>query len=131
MSDAPEPLPQPAPKWQESASEFISARKELFAIEAKAAGEAAARKGVLAGIIAFFAVIAWLTIVAGVIGWISAASGSAWYFVTLGAAAAHLIVAGAAAVLLRRPTAPTFPLLKAELSKDREWLDQLKEKPKR
>ncbi len=101
--------------------EFISARAELFSLEAKEAGAFFGRKAVFALIIAFCAVMAWLAIVAGVIGWIAAA-GVPWYFAALGAAAVHLIVAGIAFVLLRRPAPPAFSHTKAELAKDREWL---------
>lgn len=101
--------------------EFVSARVELFSLEAKEAGASAVKKLVLLVLIACCAMFAWLGILAGVIGWI-AATGVPWYFAALGAAALHLVVAGIAAILLRRPAPPTFSHTKAELAKDREWL---------
>ncbi|WP_193211848.1 phage holin family protein [Luteolibacter marinus] len=131
MTEAPEPAPKGESSWRESVPEFISARLDLFALEAKDAGQVAARKGVLIGLIAGCAVLAWIAIVAGLIGWISAAQESVpWYFVTLGAAFLHLLVAGLATLAVRRPSPPSFSLLKTELSKDREWLAHLNEKPK-
>ncbi len=114
---------------RESAVEFVSARLELLSLEARDAGQAAARKGVLAALAAGCAIMAWMALVAGIIGWIAAA-GAPWHFAALGAAVFHLLVAGIAAALLRRPSAASFPLTKSELIKDREWLLNLKDRPK-
>lgn len=121
MSEGPEPVSPPPLSWRAAAVEFISARAELFSLEAKEAGAFFGRKAVFAVIIAFCAVVAWLAIVAGLIGWVASA-GVPWYFAALGAAALHLLVAGIAVVLLRRPIPPAFSHTKAELAKDREWL---------
>ena len=110
--------------------EFVSSRLELFSLEAKEAGTSVAKRAALVIIILGCAIMAWLAIVAGVIGWVAAA-GVPWYFAALGAAALHLLVAGIAAILLRRPADPSFPHLKAELAKDREWLLNKDESSKR
>lgn len=104
---------------------------ELLALETREAGHHAVKIGVMAAIIAGCAMIAWLTIVAGLIGWVAAAGKFPWHFVALGAAGLHLLVAGIVVVILRRPSSPMFSISKAELLKDREWLLNLKEKPKR
>lgn len=112
--------------------EFVSARMELVALEAREAGMRAARRGVLIAFIGGCAMTAWLTGMAGLIGWIATSgSGIAWHWVALAAAALHLLLAGIAVQVLRRPTPPTFPIARAELSKDREWLLNLKDKPTR
>jgi uncharacterized membrane protein YqjE len=121
MTQDPEPVSPAPPTWREAVVEFISARAELFSLEAKEAGAFFGKKAVLAVVIAFCALVAWLAIVAGLIGWVASA-GVAWYFAALGAAALHLLVAGIAALLLRRPAPPAFSHTKAELAKDREWL---------
>ena len=77
------------------------------------------------------AVIAWMAAVAGLIGWVAAAGVMPWHFAALAAAGLHLLVAGIVFAMLRRPAPPAFPLSKAELFKDREWLLNLKDKPKR
>lgn len=111
--------------------EFVSARVELLSLEAREASQQAVRKGVLAAWIAGCAVIAWMAAVAGLIGWVAASKAEIpWYFAALGAAVLHLLLAGIAALALRRPSPQAFPLSKAELLKDREWLLNLKE-PKR
>lgn len=129
MSDAPEPEAESASSWRESAVEFVSARMELLALEAREAGQQAARKGVMAGIIAGCAMTAWLAGVAGLIGWIAAAGKFPWHFAALGAAVFHLVIAGIVVAVLRRPSSPAFSLSKAELLKDRQWLLNLKHKP--
>jgi uncharacterized membrane protein YqjE len=114
-----------------SAVEFVSARLELLSLEAQEAGKAAARKGALVGLIVGCAMIAWMALVAGLIGWIATAGdGVKWHFVAIGAAIFHLLLAGVAAAVLRRPSAASFPLTKSELLKDREWLLNLKDRPK-
>ena len=90
----------------------------------------AARRGVMAAIIAGCAMTAWLAGVAGLIGWVAAAGEFPWHFAALGAAVLHLLVAGIVVALLRRPSPPMFSISKAELLKDREWLLNLKDKPK-
>lgn len=132
MTDPLEPAIQPPPSsWRESAVEFVSARMDLFALEAKDASQSAARRVALIILICGCAVIAWMAVVAGLIGWIAASQGEVpWHFVAIGMAVFHLLLAGIAAAVLRRPAPPAFPLLKAELSKDREWLTQIKEAPK-
>jgi len=110
--------------------EFVAARLDLFALEAKDAGKLAARRGALVAVITGCAMMAWMAAVAGLIGWVATAgAGIDWYFVALGAAGFHLVLAGIAAYVLRRPAPQAFPLTKAEISKDREWLLHLKDKP--
>src|SRR5690606_21162507 len=120
----------PGPAWQEAAADFVAARVELLSLEARKAAAAAALKGALAAFAVSCAMIAWLLLVAGLVGWIAAAAGWPWHFVALAAAVFHLALAGIAAVLLRRPGPPSFPLSRAELAKDHEWLRNLQDKPK-
>jgi uncharacterized membrane protein YqjE len=131
MSDAPESEARQASSLRESAVEFVSARMELLALETREAGHRAIKVGVMAAIVAGCAMIAWLAIVAGLIGWVAAAGKFAWHFAALGAALLHLLVAGIVVALLRRPSSPMFSISKAELLKDRAWLLNLKDKPKR
>lgn len=132
MTEGPAPEPHAAPSWRESAVEFVSARMELVALEAREAGARVARRGILLAFIGGCAMTAWLTGMAGLIGWIATSGkGIAWHWVALAAAALHLLLAGIAALVLRRPAPPAFPIARAELSKDREWLLNLKDKPTR
>jgi hypothetical protein len=132
MTEGPAPETQATPSWRESAVEFVSARMELVALEAREAGRAAARRGVILAFIGGCAMTAWLTGMAGLIGWVATSgAGIAWHWVALAAAALHLLLAGIAAMVLRRPASPAFPIARAELLKDREWLLNLKDKPTR
>lgn len=127
MTQDTEPEVQASSSWRESAVEFVSSRLELVALEASEAGKMAARKGALVALIVGCGMIAWMAAVAGLIGWIASAGPNVkWHFVALGAALFHLVLAGIAAAVLRRPAPPAFSLSKAELSKDREWLLNLK-----
>ena len=119
-----------ASSWRESAVEFVSARMELLALEAREAGQTAAKRGVMAAIIAGCAMMAWLAGVAGLIGWVAASGKFPLHFAALGAAVLHLLIAGLVVLAVRRPMPPVFPISKAELLKDREWLLNLKDKPK-
>jgi uncharacterized membrane protein YqjE len=131
MTDGSEPESQARPSWRESAVEFISARLELVALESRDAGRIAARRFVLLAFIGGCAMTAWLAGIAGLIGWVaSAGDGIPWPLAALAACVLHLLLAGIAALALRRPTPPAFPHVRAELSKDREWLLNLKDKPR-
>lgn len=131
MTEVPAPESSAAPSWRESAVEFVAARAELIALEAREAGRAAARRAVLLAFIGGCALTAWLTGMAGLIGWVATAGGGLpWHWVALAAALLHLLLAGIAVLVLRRPAAPAFPISRAELSKDRQWLLNLKDEPK-
>ena len=131
MTEGPATEPHATPSWRETAVEFVSARVDLVALEAREAGLSAARCGVLLAFIGGCAMTAWLTGIAGLIGWIATSgSGIAWHWVALAAAVLHLLLAGIAVLVLRRPAPPAFPIVRAELSKDCEWLLNLKDKPK-
>jgi uncharacterized membrane protein YqjE len=131
MSDGSEPEAPPRPCWRESLVEFISTRLELVALESRDAGRIAARRLLVLAFIAGCAMTAWLAGIAGLIGWLASAGGGLpWYLAALAASALHLLLAGLAVVTLRRPAPPAFPHVRAELSKDREWLLNLKNKPR-
>lgn len=129
MSPPIDPDDAQATPWREAAAEFVSARLELFTLEAREASQRAARKAALLAFAAGCGVTFWLCFVAGVIGWI-AASGHPWHFVALACAAFHLVAAGIAVAVIRRPGPPSFPLSRAEFEKDRQWLSQTQETPK-
>lgn len=130
MTDGSQPDHPPRPCWRESLVEFISARLELVAIESRDAGRIAARRLLLLAFIAGCAMTAWLAGIAGLIGWLASAGGLPWHFAALAASALHLALAFIAVTTLRRPAPPAFPHVRAELSKDREWLLNLKNKPR-
>lgn len=133
MSDAPEkPDPQaPQPEgWVAAASTFISARLELIKLEARDASQEAAKRGGLLLVVLIGTFLVWLLGVAGLIGWISESQSWSWYAVTLAFAGVHLLFVIIAAVLLKKPAAPSFPITRAELSKDQAWLETLNKDPK-
>jgi uncharacterized membrane protein YqjE len=130
MNSGPDPEASSGPSLRESAVDFVAARMELLALEAREAGKEAARRGAMAGLAAGLACVAWLAAAAGITGWVAASGKIPWHFAALGMAAVHLLAAGALGLALRRPAPPAFPLSKAELTKDRAWLLNLKDTPK-
>lgn len=131
MTEGPDPANPPQPSLRKSAVEFVTARLELVALEARDAGRMAARRGLLLAFIAGCAMTAWLAGIAGLIGGIAASRlAIPWHLAALGVAVLHLLIAGVAAMVLRRPTPPAFPHARDELAKDREWLLNLKDRPK-
>lgn len=134
MSDeASEPPVQHPPQeegWKAAASNFVGSRIELFKLEARDAGQQAAKRGGLLAVILGSSFLVWLLGVAALIGWISDSQSWPWYAVTFAMAGLHLLAAIIAAVLLKKPAEPPFPLTRAELSKDQEWLETLKNDPK-
>jgi uncharacterized membrane protein YqjE len=131
MTDGSEPESHPRPSLRESAVEFLSARLELVALESRDAGRIAARRLLLVAFIGACAMTAWLAGIAGLIGWVATAGdGIPWPLAALAACVLHLLLAGIAVLALRRPAPPAFPHVRAELSKDREWLLNLKDKPR-
>lgn len=111
-------------------SSFISARIELIKLEARDASQEAVKRGLLLAIILIGTFLVWLLGVAGLIGWIAESQSWHWFFVTLAFAGVHLLIVIIAAVLLKKPAPSSFPLTRAELSKDQAWLETLKKDPK-
>ncbi len=116
--------------FKEAASEFVSARLKLIALEAQSAGKAVIRKLVCAVVAILCALFIWVGSVVGLIGWVTSLSGLPWFGVTFLAVLAHLLVAGICAWVMTKAGSPYFPHTRNELSKDREWLKTLKKPSK-
>jgi hypothetical protein len=133
MSDAsPETPPSQSPPsggWAAATSNFLNARLDLFKLEARDASQEAVKRGALLAVVLGCIFLVWLFGVAGLIGLISASQSWPWYAVTLVVAGLHLLLAIIAGTLLKKPAAPSFPLTRAELSKDQAWLETLKKDP--
>ncbi|MEM1083074.1 MAG: phage holin family protein [Verrucomicrobiota bacterium] len=134
MSDAPEPTDPTDPEnegWIASASNFLTTRIELVRLEAREAGKHAAKRLGLVIFIIGAALFSWLIGMAGLIGLIAASKPEwPWYWVTISVAALHLLAAVLALLALKKPAPPSFPVTRAELSKDQAWLESLKNDPK-
>lgn len=115
----------PPEGWKNLLVEFIDARLSLIRLEARDAGKEAARRGAIVVMITGAGLATWGLTLAGIIGWISANREWPWYFVALGIALLHLIIAAAGLLLLKQRSAPSFPLTRSELAKDREWLQTI------
>jgi uncharacterized membrane protein YqjE len=124
---------------QESAAEFrsrledhLTARAELFGIEAREAASRAARKGALGLAAAGLALGSYAFLVVATVSllgrWLERAwpepfAGLGWQIVAILCGGAHLLLAFALVRKLRRsPTPPLFQYTLAEFQQDREWL---------
>jgi hypothetical protein len=113
---------------------YLSARKELFAIEAKELAGRLRIRG--AGVVAIgvLVVSTYALLIAGLIGWLAALSGPnglAWYSIALIIAGIQLILAVIIGFLVTRPMPPAFPFTRKELQLDSSWLQSLKTRVKK
>ena len=129
-ADAGRHEPRPA-NWREALMSLIASRIALIQLEARETARQRARRvvGVLVAAICLF--FTWALLLAGGIAAVSSATGCPWHWLTIGAAALHLLLAllllaGGSA----KPSAPAFPLTRAEFQKDREWIENFQKKPK-
>ncbi len=125
-----EPPQEPASAgWKATLAEFVDARLDLIRLEARDAGREAARRAAIVIVITGASLAAWFMGIAGLIGWIAGATGWPWYFVALGGTALHFLIAVIGALFLKKGTT-LFPITRSELSKDREWLQTIKDEGK-
>lgn len=112
-------------------ADFLAARMQLTAFEAREFGILLARKGAMAAIILGCGSVAYLLFLAGLIGLLSATTDMfSWYGVTLVLALLHVIPVLITIAVIRRPMPRLFPDTRSEISKDLEWLERFKKKPK-
>lgn len=114
-------------------SEFVSARLELAAIEAKEAAAFTVRKVVWAVALALCAFFVWMLLLAGLAGLLadwaetrisdSLPGVPGWVAVLFGLAVLHALAAVVLVVLLKKkPAAPLFELTRQEIENDRTWV---------
>ncbi|MFK7909373.1 MAG: phage holin family protein [Akkermansiaceae bacterium] len=113
-------------------SEFVSARLELAAIEAKEAAEFTVRKVVSAVILALCAFFIWALLLAGLTGLLAGWAQeqlaghlpgvSGWVIVLFALAIIHTLVAIILIwVIKKKPAAPLFELTRQEIENDKQW----------
>ena len=124
-----------AQQFREGLGDHLKARAELLAIETREAGEVVARKGSLALITAtllFFGYALVLATIVSLVGeWVESLSGQltgrGWQLTALAAGFLHFLFALALFRKLKRNRDLTlFEFTRAELNKDREWLNKSK-----
>lgn len=113
--------------WKEAIPVLIASRMGILQIEAKDALEVAVRKLIISGVLAFCLIAAWMLLTAGLIGLISVYFHIAWYFAAFLLAGVHLLIAFFMQLAVKRSKSiESFPITREEFEKDREWLNQLK-----
>ena len=114
--------------WKEAFSVLISSKIGIFKAEAKEVAAVAIVKIVLLSVAAFFLLIAWMLVNAAVVGVIAQNTPWEWYHALFGLAGGHCLVALVLFLIARTKSADPFPVTRAELEKDREWLENLKKR---
>lgn len=131
IAPPPHEVKSPPPRgFKEAASDFVSARLKLIALEAQCAGKAVIRKVVCAVVAILCALFIWIGSVVGLIGWVTSLTGMPWFGVTFLAVLVHFLVAGICVGVMIKAGSPYFPHTRNELAKDREWLKTLKKPSK-
>ncbi len=124
-----------AQQFRDGLGDHLKARAELLAIETREAGEVVARKGSLALITATFLFFGYALVLATVISlvgeWMESLSehlsGRGWQLTALATGFLHFLFALAVFRKLKRNRDLTlFEFTRAELNKDREWLNKSK-----
>lgn len=113
--------------WKVAIPDLIASRIGIFRIEAGDATEVLTKKLIMLGVTVFCLIATWGLLTAGLIGWISAYFNVAWYFTAFSIGAIHLLIALTMINFIKRSKKiESFPITRAEFEKDREWLNQLK-----
>ncbi|MFK7852399.1 MAG: phage holin family protein [Akkermansiaceae bacterium] len=112
--------------WKEAGVDFISSKVGIFRVEAKAAATAAIGKIALLLVAVFFLFVTYALLLVGLVGWISDSINWQWYHVAFAISGGHCLISLILLLMCRSKPAEPFPMTRAELEKDREWLETLK-----
>lgn len=112
--------------WLDAALALIASRVGLIQLESRAAAKAASRKAIKCVLAAALLFFGWSLLLAGGVALVAHFSSWSWHWVALGCAALHVVVAFLLARSAAAPGPPPFPITRAELQKDREWINNLK-----
>ena len=85
------------------------------------------RKLIIVGVLAFCLIASWGLLTAGLIGLISVHFNCAWYFAAFSLGGIYLLIALVMLLIFKgSKKIESFPVTRKEFEKDREWLNQLK-----
>jgi hypothetical protein len=125
----PGPAPVEVPdSWHEALFKLIGARLALIRIEGAEAGSGVARRLAAAAIACVLALFLWALFLAGGIGLLAHLTSWNWFWIALAAGGLHAAVILRLAMIVRKPSPAAFPITRAELEKDLEWIETLKKK---
>ncbi len=113
--------------WKDAIPSLIASRFGIFRIEAQDALEVVTKKLILWGVAVFCLIATWGLLTAGLIGLISVQFKCAWYFAALSLGGGYLLMALVMLLIINRSKkTKSFPITQEEFEKDREWLNQIK-----
>ncbi len=113
--------------WKEAIPSLLVSRIGIFRIEAQDVIEVLAKKLILWIVTVFCLVATWGLLTAGLIGVISAHYNCPWYFAAFSLGGVYLFISLLMLLIIKRiKKIESFPITCGEFEKDRQWLNQLK-----
>lgn len=117
--------------WKDAIPSLIASRFGIIRIESKDAIEIAVRKLILLSVALFCLFATWGLLTAGLIGVVSEHFKCPWYFSAFSVGGVYLLISLVVLVIIKKSKkTETFPITRAEFEKDRQWLNQLKNRSK-
>lgn len=116
-----------AGSWKDAIPSLIASRIGIIRIESQDAIEIVVRKLILLGVAWFSLFATWALLTAGLIGAIADYFDCPWYYSAFSVGGVYLLISLVMLVIIKRAKkTETFPVTRAEFEKDRQWLNQLK-----
>jgi uncharacterized membrane protein YqjE len=113
--------------WMDAIPSLIASRIGIIRIESQDAIEIAVRKLIILSVALFALFATWALLTAGLIGVIADHFKCPWYFAAFSAGGVYLLISLVMLVIIKRAKkTESFPVTRAEFEKDRQWLNQLK-----
>ncbi|MBK1882995.1 phage holin family protein [Luteolibacter pohnpeiensis] len=101
---------------------MVAARLTIMKIEGKKAAESGIKRVIFAASAAILILLAWILFVAGAVSAIAIKTHVDWCWIALAAGGIHLIIAFIFLACAKKAGGEAFPITRAELKKDREWI---------
>ena len=111
-----------------SISTLFATKLKILSVESKIAVSGIVRVIVLFAAAALLLLFTWILAMAGLIGVLVEKTDLTWFYSALIIAGAHLLIAIILALVAKAVPSPSFEHTSAEFQKDKEWLNQLKNK---
>lgn len=113
--------------WLDAVAGLVASRIGIIRIESQDAIEVVVRKLILLSVALFALVATWGLLTAGLIGVIADHFKCPWYFAAFSMGGFYLLLSLVMMLIIKKTRKTvTFPVTRAEFEKDRQWLNQIK-----
>lgn len=113
--------------WQDAIPSLIASRLGIFRIEAQDALDVTIRKLIGIGMALFCLFATWSLLTAGLIGVMGHHFNCPWYLAAFFLGGFYLLISLMILLIIKRTKKiESFPVTRAEFEKDRQWLNQLR-----